>query len=56
MQRLQIRDQLGCESCIEYIKRMKRLEFDLQVESEERVAFENEVKHLNDKINEMEDE
>ena len=26
----------GCDTCIEYIKRMKRLEFDLHVEREER--------------------
>ena len=35
---------------------MKRLEFDLQVEREERVAFENEAKLLQQKIHEMEEE
>lgn len=46
----------GCDTCIEYIKRMKRLEFDVQVEKEERVAFENEVKLLQRKLAEVEDE
>ena len=35
---------------------MKRLEFDLQVEKEERVAFESEVKILQGKLAEVEDE
>ena len=47
---------MGCETCIEYIKRMKRLEFDVQVEREERIAFENEVKLLQEKLAEFEEE
>lgn len=48
--------QGGCETCIEYIKRMKRLEFDLQVEREERIAFEKEVNLLQSKLCEIEEE
>ena len=35
---------------------MKRLEFDLQVESNQKRAFEGEVDRLNTKISEMEEE
>lgn len=35
---------------------MKRLEFDLQVEKEERLAFEKEVKLLQQKLAEVEEE
>ena len=50
------KEKAGCETCIDYIKRMKRLEFDLQVEREERVAFEFEVRNLQTKVAEMEEE
>ena len=46
----------GCDSCIDYIKQMKRMEFDLQVEREERIAFEKEVKILSAKLAEIEEE
>jgi len=48
--------QAGCESCIDYIKQMKRLEFDLLVEREERIAFEEESKQLQFKLAEIEEE
>ena len=35
---------------------MKRIEFDIQVEREQRIAFQKEVKLLNDKVTEIEEE
>lgn len=46
----------NCDSCIEYIKQMKRLEFECKIERNQKLAFEGEVDRLNNKISEMEEE
>ena len=49
-------DEHVCDSCIDYIKDMKRMELDMKVEHEVRCAFENEVKMLQNRVSELEDE